>query len=156
MEEFSSELATSRLSLQFFIYESMVTILFLLVTGLLLLGRRMVFFISNMLFVRREDIPDNVEKQDIVGARIITIALLVAIALVVGGSFGLLVQYLINLEVTAGVTLIEYIVTFVGNGALCMILSGLVLISMWLLIFLIYIQMMKYTFSLHVMQDLVV
>ncbi len=146
LEAFSSELAASRISFQFFIYESMVSILFLLVTGLLLLGRRLVFFISNMLFVKREDIPENVENQDKIGASIITVALLVAIGLVVGGAFGLLVQYLVNLEVTAGVTLLQYIGTFVGNGALCMIVSGLVLISMWLLIFLIYIWTHGYYF----------
>jgi hypothetical protein len=132
LEAFNTELATSRISLQFLIYESMGSVFFLVLTAGLLLSRRLVFFISKMLFVRREDIPENAEKQDKIMAGIITIALLVAIALVLVGSFGLLVDYLVD------PTIIDLIL-LQPLGVLIMIASGMTLISMWILIFVIYI-----------------
>ncbi|MBN2154775.1 MAG: hypothetical protein JW776_01855 [Candidatus Lokiarchaeota archaeon] len=149
MEEFSAQWtdSTTRISLKFLIIESMGSVFFLLLTGGLLFARRLVFFISKMLFVRREDIPDNVEKQDKVIAQIITITLLVAIALVAVGSFGLLVQFLINrsLALLGMENLIE-IITFLPNGVLSMIASGLLLISIWILIFVIFVWTNGYYF----------
>ncbi|MHA1109970.1 MAG: hypothetical protein ACTSRE_02640, partial [Promethearchaeota archaeon] len=121
-----------RISLQFLIYESMGSVFFLVLTVGLLLSRRLVFFISKMLFVRREDMPQNVEKQDKVMAGIITVALLVAIALVVVGSFGLLVDYLVDPSII-------YLILLQPIGVLIMIASGMTLMSMWILIFVIYI-----------------
>jgi len=76
--------------------------------------------------------PQNVEKQDKVMAGIITVALLVAIALVVVGSFGLLVDYLVDPSII-------YLILLQPIGVLIMIASGMTLMSMWILIFVIYI-----------------
>ena len=125
--------------LQFFTYESLGSIFFILILIGLLFARRMVFFISKMLFVTREDVPENVEKQDRVVAIVITIALLVAIALVVVGSFGLLVDYLVD------PTIID-VILLQPLGVLIVIGSGMLLISMWILIFLIYVYTHGYFF----------
>ena len=142
LEEFSATPAwlTTRVSLKFLIYESMSSILFLLLTGGLLLSRRLVFFISKMLFVRREDVPENVEKLDKIGAQLITIALLGSIALVVVGAFGLVVG-----NIAGQLSIIDFINTL-SIGVVSMLISGLTLISLWILIFVIYIWTHGYYF----------
>jgi len=146
MQEFSTQWQdpTTRISLKFLVLESMGSVFFLLLTGGLVSSRNLVYFISKMLFVRREDIPENIEKQDRGMAQIITIALLVAIALVVIGSFGLLTNYLIE-QALNGQTFLELILTL-PYGVLSMIASGLMLISIWVLIFIIYIWTHGYYF----------
>ncbi|TFG20842.1 MAG: hypothetical protein EU530_02175 [Promethearchaeota archaeon] len=130
---------TVTLSLKFLAFESMGSILFLLLTGGLLLARRLVFFISKMLFVRREDIPKQAEKADKIFAGIFTVALLVAIALVFVGSFGILVDYLVD-------PTIVNLVLLQPSGVLIMIISGMTLVSMWILIFCIFIFTHGYFF----------
>jgi hypothetical protein len=125
---------------QFFFYESMGSIFFLLVTVGLLFSRRMVFFISKMLFVRKEDIPENVEKQDKVIAIVVTIGLLVAIALIVVGSFGLLISTLV------GDSLLVFIQGIPNYGELSMIGSSALQVALWILIFVIYIWTHGYYF----------
>ncbi len=130
---------TTRVSMKFFIFESMGSVFFLLLTGGLLVSRRLAFFISKMLFVEKKNIPEKADKQDKAWATIITIALLTAFALVIVGSFGLLIDYLVDLAlVAAGVSFIE-LLAGLPLGVLTMLASGMMLVSLWILISVIYI-----------------
>jgi hypothetical protein len=131
--------ATTRVSMKFFIFESTGSVFFLLLTGGLLLSRRVVFFISKMLFVEKKNIPENADKQDKAWATIITIALLTAFALVIVGSFGLLIDYLVDLALAAaGVSFIE-LLAGLPLGVLTMLASGMMFASLWILICVIFV-----------------